>query len=395
MAAPVPTTRRDFLRGQPLAQTVSGLLSESQDLTDRRANPTKRPGAPANSLLTASRRAMACTFEIVLPATTPRATEAAGAALDEIDRLEDQLTVYCDTSEVSQINLLAAATPVTVEERLFELFETALRLTEETGGAFDMATGALIKAWGFFRGPKRVPDSDELAHVLARVGSRHIVLDRERRTIEFRRPGLELNLGAIGKGYALDRAAELLRRDRNVSSAILHGGQSSVYALGGEKGVGSPLCEAPAGPSRQKTPDPFFSASDGWLVAIAHPTKPGEQIATVRLRDAALGTSGATIQYFEANGRRFGHILDPRTGWPAEALACVSVIAPTAAEADALSTALFILGVEKAQRYCDDHPEVGAIVAVRGGDSDEVDVQVFGRAEGLVTTGQRLMTSDQ
>src|SRR5207247_2713068 len=107
--------------------------------------------------------------------------------------------------------------------------------------------------------------------------------------------------------YALDRAAELLTRDRSVPSALLHGGQSSVLAIGSF--------------------DDWDAESKGWLVAIGHPHTPGKPIATVRLRDCALGTSGATIQFFEASGRRFGHILDPRTGWPAASQTCVSVIA--------------------------------------------------------------------
>jgi thiamine biosynthesis lipoprotein len=397
MAASAPTTRRDFLRARPLTRAVSDLVNRDVDGADSSmprlpgfgdSTRTTRPGLASDSLITASRRAMACRFEILLPATTPAAVEAASAALDEIDRLEDQMTVYRDTSEVSRINLLAAVTPLPVAEQLFGLFETALRLTDETSGAFDMAAGALVKAWGFFRGPKRVPPPDELASVLERVGSRHVVLDRKQRTIAFRQPGVELNLGAIGKGYALDRAAELLRHDWNVSSAILHGGQSSVYAIGspsaGEKGGGSLLCEAPSGPFRQKTPDPFFSDDEGWLVAIGHPLKPGEQIATVRLRDAALGTSGATIQYFEANGRRFGHILDPRTGWPADGHVCVSVIAPTAAEADALSTAFFILGAHAARDYCERHPEFGAVVVSSPVANEPVTVSLFGRAKPLV-----------
>jgi thiamine biosynthesis lipoprotein len=349
------------------------------------------PATASCPLIAASRRAMACQFEIALPANTPSAVEAASAALDEIDHLEDQMTVYRDTSELSRINLLAAATPVPVEDRLFELFETASRLTNETGGAFDIAAGALVKAWGFFRGPKRVPPPDELARVLERVGSRHVVLDPDRRTIAFRRPGVELNLGAIGKGYALDRAAQILRDDWNISSAILHGGRSSIYAFGskGEKGVGSLFRETPVGPSGKKTPDPFFD-DDGWLVAITHPIRPGEQIATVWLRDAAIGTSGATIQYFEANGRRFGHILDPRSGWPAGGQACVSVIAPTAAEADALSTAFFILGLNAARDYCERRPQFGAVVVSMAAASEPVTVRLFGCAENLVTVNASL-----
>jgi thiamine biosynthesis lipoprotein len=307
---------------------------------------------------------MACQFQIVLPATQPGAVEAASAALDRIDELEEQLTVYRDSSEVSRINLLGAATPVPVERRLFELFEVALRVTGETGGAFDMAAGALIKAWGFFRGPKRVPDPDELACVMERVGSRHVKLDARGRTISFGRTGVELNLGAIGKGYALDRAAELLECQRLVPSALLHGGQSSVVAIGSFDGR---ACD-----------------SKGWLVAIGHPLRPGEPVATVRLKDRALGTAGATIQFFEAGGRRFGHILDPRTGWPAAGQTCVSVIAPTAALADALSTAFFILGPDGATEYCERHRDIGAVLVSPTDECGGVGVSLLGSARDLV-----------
>ncbi len=375
MAAPAPTTRRDFLRGRPIAEAVDRSIRRTAEPATKRQVSVPCQVNANSAVITASRRAMACRFEIVLPVLTPRAVEAATAALDEIDRLEDQMTVYRDTSEVSRINLFAAVTPVPVEPRLFELFESAARLTQETAGAFDIAAGALIKAWGFFRGPKRVPPPDELASMLERVGSRNVVLDRERRTIEFSRPGVELNLGAIGKGYALDRAAELLRRDWGVSSAVLQGGRSSILAIG-----------TPAD-------DRERDADSGWLVGILDPREPSRHIATVRLRDAALGTSGATIQYFEADGRRFGHILDPRTGWPADGGACVSVIAPTAAEADALSTAFFILGPNRTRDYCDRHPEVGAIVVLKDADSDELEVQLVGQPSGLVELNMTDRTS--
>lgn len=365
------TSRRDFLRGRPLAAAVREAASHAAEITG--------PDRAEAEFLTVSRRAMACQFQVILPATTPRGIDAATAALDEIDALEDQMTVYRDTSEVSRLNAVAATAPVPVEERLFELFETAQRLSLETDGAFDIAAGALIKAWGFLRGPKRVPARDELAAVMDRVGSRHVTLDRSRRTIAFNRPGLELNLGAIGKGYALDRAGELLRRDWRVSSAILHGGQSSVLAIGT--------------PENQATTD----APAGWLVGVVHPFRPDEQIARLRLHDAALGTSGATIQYFEANGRRFGHILDPRSGRPAEGRACVSVIAPTAAEADALSTAFFILGANRTREFCDRRPEVGAIVVSTPHPANaECEVTLVGRANESVELdrNQALLNSE-
>jgi thiamine biosynthesis lipoprotein len=307
---------------------------------------------------------MACRFQILLPATQPAAIQAASAALDLIDDLEDQMTVYGDSSEVSRINLLGAVTAVPVERRLFDLFQIALDVTTETGGAFDMAAGALVKAWGFFRGPKRIPETAQLACVMERVGSRHVKLDPLARTIAFGRVGVELNLGAIGKGYALDRAAELLKCERGVPSALLHAGQSSLLAMGSF--------------------DDRDSDAKGWLVAIGHPYRPGEPIATVRLRDCALGTSGATVQYFEAAGRRFGHILDPRTGWPCAKKTCVSVIAPTAALADALSTAFFILGPEGAREYCERHADVGAVVVSSDSDAVTASVLLLGRAIGLV-----------
>ena len=199
MPAPALTTRRDFLRGQPLA---TGLPSMEDPTTPNSLGTTLGHDSipPRSSLVCASRRAMGCCFELLLPTTTPAAFQACNAALDTIDRLEDQLTVYQDTSEVSRINRMASFTPVPVEPRLFELLETARRLTKSTEGAFDVAAGALVRAWGFLRGPKRVPPPDELAAALHQVGSHHVCLDRNRQTIAFLEPGVELNLGAIGKG---------------------------------------------------------------------------------------------------------------------------------------------------------------------------------------------------
>src|SRR4029079_5396733 len=135
-----------------------------------------------------------------------------------------------------------------------------------------------------------------------------VVLDAERRSVRYLRPGLELNLGAIGKGYALDRAAGLLRRRGNLCAALLHGGHSSVYAIGYEPGD-----------------------ERGWAVGLSHPWEPGRRIALLRLRDRALGTAAATHRHLEHEGRKLGHVLDPRTGWPAEGVALASAVAPTAA----------------------------------------------------------------
>jgi thiamine biosynthesis lipoprotein len=179
----------------------------------------------------------------------------------------------------------------------------------------------------------------ELRSVLERVGMRHVVLDVAQRSVRYLRNGLEINLGSIGKGYALDRAAQLLRDRWNVTAGLLHGGHSSVYAIGSEPG-----------------------RADGWRVGLRHPWDATRRLGVVRLRDRALGTSAATFQYLEYNGRKLGHILDPRSGWPAEGMASASVLAPTAAAADALATAFFILGVEPARAYCEQHSDIGAVL---------------------------------
>ena len=304
------------------------------------------------TLVRFSRRAMATNFEIILPFGTSDATPTAEAALDEIDRLEDQLSVYRRESEVSRLNQRAALEPVPVDEHLFQLLSSCARLTQETFGAFDISTGALIKAWGFFRRAGRVPSAEERATVSQRIGMNKVALDPEKRSVRFLAPDLEINLGSIGKGYALDRAANILRQ-RGIRSALLHGGHSSVYAIGNLK--------APIG-IRAPTTVREGGTTPGWPVGIRHPWNPKRRLALTWLRDRALGTSAATFQHLEHEGRKLGHILDPRTGWPAESLASASVLAPTAAEADALATAFFILGVDKAQLYCENHPEIGAVL---------------------------------
>jgi thiamine biosynthesis lipoprotein len=331
--------RREFLHPRSLARSaghVAGLLGELR-FPDDAAEPEEVV------LLRFSRRAMATTFEVILPFGTPDARPLAEAALDLIDRLEDQLTVYRVESEVSRLNRTAPHAAVPVEEGLFRLLTRAAQLTAETHGAFDVAVGALIKAWGFFRGPKRVPTKEERAAALARSGMAHVVLDPAARSVRYLREGLEINLGSIGKGYALDCVAELLRRDIGLSTALLHGGTSSVCALGSEPG-----------------------SPHGWTVGLPHPWEPDRRLGMVRLKDQALGTSAATFQHLEWQGRKLGHILDPRTGWPAEGVASVSVVAPTAAEADALATAFYILGPDPARAYCELHPGVGAVMLPAG-----------------------------
>lgn len=325
--------RRAFLHPGQLARSVGQVAAL---LHEAAAPPCSAPQEMA--LYRFVRAAMATQFEVILPFGTPGATELAEQALDQIDRLEDQMTVYREHSEISRLNRLAADGPVTLEERLYGLLAQSAQLSVQTDGAFDITTGALTKAWGFYRRQGRVPSVEERAAVLERVGMQHVELDDQRRSARYLRRGLEINLGSIGKGYALDRAAELLRQE-GVSIGLIHGGHSSILAIG---------------------TDP--TDARGWAVGVRHPWKAEQRLAVLRLRDRALATSAATFQHLEYNGRKLGHILDPRSGWPAEGVASATAVAPTAAEADALATAFFILGVEKTRTYCQAHPEIGALL---------------------------------
>jgi thiamine biosynthesis lipoprotein len=331
--------RRDFLRPGHLvrgAGQVAGLVDEV-----RRTSVEGPP--PAAALLQFARNAMATTFEVLLPFGSDNALQAAEDALDEIDRLEAQLTVYRDSSEVSQLNRQASVRPVRVEERLFDLLWLAQEIQRDSGGAFDIAIGALIKAWGFYRRRGAVPAAEERSEVLTRCGMHNVVLDPDTKSVAYLRPGLEINLGSIGKGHALDRAAERLAKSWNIAHALLHGGHSSMYALGSQPGT-----------------------QRGWLVDIRHPEVPDQRLAALWLCNRGLGSSAATYQHLLHEGRKLGHILDPRSGWPAEGMLSATATAPSAAQADALATAFFILGAEKTREYCETHPDIGAFLLPHG-----------------------------
>lgn len=307
------------------------------------ASPAEPVGDPPSTsaevhALVIGREAMACRFEAVFNAgEVACATELGMAALDLVDDIEARISVYRDSSELSRLNATAAAGWQTVSADLLALLLHARRLAERTGGAFDPASGSLVRAWGFLRRQGRIPDAAALAAARAASGIDGVEIDEAGSRVRFTRPGIEINPGAIGKGWALDRVMEGFAA-AGVPSVLVHGGSSSVRARG---------IQGPAGPGR-----------DGWRVGLRHPLRPGRRLATVTLVDRALGTSGSGTQFFVDRGRRLGHILDPRSGRPAEGVISATVIAPLAADADALSTALYVLG-----------PPGLAVVAPPGGDT--------------------------
>jgi len=295
----------------------------------------------------------------------PEATEAALAALDEVDRLEEQLSVYRTASEVSRINQLAASEPVSVETGLFDLLALAVRLHTETGGALDVTTGPLSEVWGFSRRGGQLPNQQQLDEAMARVGSDKLELDAENQTVRFRVPGMKINLGAIGKGYALDRCAELLEA-RGIRDFMIHGGQSSIVARGW---------------SHEVVPAAAPPTASGWIVGIHDPSRHTRRLAEIRLADRALGTSGSEKQFFRHQDRRLSHVLDPRTGWPAQGLLSATVAAPTATLADALATALFVMGADEAIAFCATRDDLAAFLVEAKGNRVETHTTGFGPGE--------------
>ena len=332
-------SRREFLRGVSAADAVG----EAVDRVLPEAEPSGlQLGPPQESYAVhISRKAMASEFEVVLNSGQyDSGTEVALDALDLVEELESQLSYFRPESEISEINRTAAHEPVPVEPRLFSLLRTADTISRETDGAFDLTATPLWKAWGFARGEGRLPNNEDLDQALALVGGSFVELDANKQMVYFQKPGLELNLGSIGKGYALDRVAELLDATE-IDHYLIQGGQSSVTAKGTRLSGDNP---------------------DGWLVGLGHPLRPGTRLGYVRVRDRALGTSGSASQFFRHKGRRYSHIIDPRTGQPAESLLSATVLAPEAARADALATSFFVMGPEKSINYCRNHPDLAAIL---------------------------------
>jgi thiamine biosynthesis lipoprotein len=298
------------------------------------------------------RLAMACRFEITLAGRDGAFAPAARAALEEIDRLEGELSVFRPGSIISGLNRRAAHAPVAVPSYIVDLLMRCQWWHQETGGAFDITTTPLSRCWGFLRREGRVPGAAEIDAARQLVGLDRVAVDGGMGTVACRQPGVELNLGAIGKGYALDCAGSMMR-SAGVPHALLSAGRSSLLALGGRDG--------------------------GWWIDLVSPLLPGGPIAALRIRDAAVGTSGAGEQFVIADGRRYGHVIDPRTGRPASGTVSATVVASDAATADALSTAFFVGGVELARRYCAGHHDVLAIITPEEGATRPI---VIGRHPG-------------
>ncbi len=332
------SNRRDFLTGRSLQSEIRQRAEHIGDAI-LGGSASERTPPVAGPTVRLSTRAMACEFHVLLNTGPNSAVETwvASDALDLVHGLEDQMTVYREHSELIAINQSAGVAPVVGEPGLFAILKLAHEIAVATGGAFDPTVMPLVRLWKQCRSENRLPTQDEVDAAKARTGIEYVVLDDVAKTVSFSRAGIELQLNSIGKGYALDRAAEILD-EHSIENRLLHGGNSSVLARGEHNGLG------------------------GWPVGIRNPLFPDERLATLILKNAAMGTSGNSVQFYRHQGQRYGHILDPRSGWPADQLLQATVIAPTSAEADALSTAFFVMGLEKAKAFCQNRPGLSAVL---------------------------------
>lgn len=324
--------------------------------------------------LTLARNAMNTRFELVLHGDQAASLRAAAEeALTEVERIEAQLSLFQPSSEIARVNALAAREPVRASPEVFALLEQAQRLSAETGGAFDITMAPLLRCWGLLgRNEGQIPTAEELAAARAVCGMSLVELNRAAFTVRFARAGVKLDLGAMGKGYAVDKAVEILR-DAGVNSALIHGGTSTIYAIGASPGQN-------AWKVAVDVPDIAIAARQNAASQNSEGgALPGRR-QEIALCDESLSVSAVTGKCFVANGRVLGHVIDPRTGEPAARAMLAAVVLPSATETDALSTALLVAGPEGHDSIAALRPKMRTLVAGSGGEVVSRDIELPGTA---------------
>jgi thiamine biosynthesis lipoprotein len=270
---------------------------------------------------------------------TGQATAGAKAVLDEMQRINRLMSPYLEESELATVNRYAATRPVRIGGELYGLIQRSLEVSELTHGAFDITFSSVGYLYDYRTG--KHPDAESIQSALPAINYHLIKLDPERMTILFEREGVRIDLGGIAKGYAVDNAIDILR-DMGIEHArVTAGGDTRV--LGSKRGR-------------------------PWTVGIRHPREEGKVVAVLPILDESISTSGDYERYFDENGVRYHHILDPKTGDSARAVRSVTVIGPYAVMTDALSTSLFVLGVERGLELIDQMSIYEAILVDQQGE---------------------------
>jgi len=251
---------------------------------------------------------------------------AVAQGLEEARRLDNLMSNYKPDSEWSQINREAADHPVHISKETFDLLAACLEYSRESEGSFDITVGPLMKVWGFYKGTGHLPHRAEVWGALNLIGYKNIQLDPKDQSVRFAKKGVEIDPGGIGKGYAVDRIAQILKDD-GIARALVSGGGSSIYAIGA--------------PPHEK----------GWKIDIKDPKNTEKAVETVYLKDESISTSGSYEKFFYAEGHIYSHIMDPRTGYPAQGMLSTSVIAPRTLDTEAWTKPYYILGRQWAAKH--------------------------------------------
>jgi thiamine biosynthesis lipoprotein len=257
-------------------------------------------------------------------------------AVAEIERIEKLISSWDENSQTSKINRFAGIKAVKVDAELFNLIERSIGISKLTDGAFDISYAAMDNIWHFDGNMTQMPSEDEILNSVARVGYENILLDKDSSTVFLKVKGMKIGFGGIGKGYAADKAKELLISKGVPSGIINASGDMNTW---GKQPNGSP-----------------------WSVAITNPLNKDKAFAILPITDGAVVTSGNYEKYVFFNGKRYTHIIDPRTGYPSSGIISVSVFAPKAELADALATSVFVMGKDVGLNRINQMPKVECII---------------------------------
>jgi thiamine biosynthesis lipoprotein len=257
-------------------------------------------------------------------------------SIAEIDRIEKLISSWDENSQTSKINKYAGIKPVKVDTELFNLIERAIGISKLTDGAFDISYASMDKIWKFDGSMTKMPSEEEVSNSVAKVDYKDILLDRRNSTIFLKIKGMKIGFGAIGKGYAADMTKKLLL-SKDVTSGIINA--SGDINTWGKQPNGS-----------------------DWKVAITNPLNKNKVFALLPITNGAVVTSGNYEKYVNFNGKRYTHIIDPRTGYPSSGIISVTVFAPKAELADALATSVFVMGKETGLDRINQLPKIECII---------------------------------
>ncbi|MBC8551561.1 MAG: FAD:protein FMN transferase [Candidatus Brocadiales bacterium] len=298
---------------------------------------------------------MGTVFEVTIYAADKYIAEKTfNDVFQEINRLDYLMSNYKKESVLSQLNINASAEPTVCNKELANVIEQSLQYSDITDGAFDITIGPLMKKWGFFKKQGRIPGKEELESALESVSYKNIIIEEKAKqsfaknpvtfkTVFFKNPGTRIDLGGIGKGYAVDRAASVLK-ENGISSALINFA-GNIYTFGTPPG------------------------KDSWVIGLQHPRDSEDLLGTFEIKDKAVSTSGDYEKFFTIEGKRYSHIIDPRTGDPVKDIVSVTIVTGNATRADALSTGVFVLGQEKGMDLIEQMPDVEGIIIYEDADS--------------------------